>query len=192
MKIVGRLLAAIMALIGISWWITQPDSAETSTTGQTPTPTPAIARAHPPTPTTPRQQPSPAPSTPQLSSPTNPDLGQDTDDSPPAAPDPSVDPAAVTRTTRAFVDGWLTHNPTKRVRLLTPVTDEQLLDGLAITDPENIPKAKQAGPPTIIRAAGGTVETRQTFTSHPPIALLLTIDASSRHGWVVSSVRPAP
>lgn len=187
-------LARILAISGLIaaalWWAfihqaqpdpaaqpPAPDTASTTVDGQ-PSPSSTVAGELEPgwtDPPTPDASPPPLP-TPSLA--------------PSEPPDPSVAQGAVIAAAREFVTGWLTRDEKRRVKLLAPVVTEELLDGLATTRADNIPNLTPKGKPAIIRAAGGTLEARQEFTDGPPIALLLVIDPTNRHGWRVSSVRP--
>lgn len=176
-------LARIMALVGIPlalvWWLVfnRPDLPEPVT----PTPasvsaTPTTIAVPPPTstkPTAPQQSVTPSPS-PTIAEPS----------------DPEVSRTDIEKTSQQFLTGWLTVNEKRRVQILRPVTTEELLEGLASTRADNIPDLTPDGKPSIVRAAGGTVEVHHTLTGGTSIAMLLIIDSTGRYGWRVSSVRP--
>ena len=91
----------------------------------------------------------------------------------------------------AFVRAWLDRNRQTREPALAQVSSPALAEGLMLTDPDNIPRAKPRGAPVLEDASTYSVQFTQAFSTGPSIQIYLVADPESRYGWLATSVEQA-
>ncbi|MGL5810385.1 MAG: hypothetical protein ACRCYQ_10615 [Nocardioides sp.] len=141
-------------------------------------PPPAAVRA-PETGTRPPVEPTPEPKRPSGSSP-----GSGSTD--------GVPPRAAGKVIAGFVDGWLSRDPgRRRAAVLRRYAIEDLVSGLLLTDPANLPRrgTARSGPAELVDSTPVSGTFSQSLTDGS--ALLLEVAHVGGGRWRVTSVLPA-
>lgn len=91
----------------------------------------------------------------------------------------------------AFVRAWLERDRTTREPALAQVSSPALAEGLMLTDPANIPRARPRGAPVLEDASTYSAQFTQALSVGPAIKIYLVADPEARYGWLAASVEQA-
>ena len=127
-----------------------------------------------------------APPTPTASAPASSALPSGSD-----ASESLAAPEGSEQTARAFVAAWLDRDPATRKPALEQVSAPALAEGLMLTDPANVPRARPRGAPVLDDASTYSAQFTQALSTGEPIQIYLVADPQSRYGWLATSVEQA-